>query len=73
MHGKKCSGGSWLYIAIDDNADLSTLNNEQKLYVGSQSQDRMFRGDGLKGKNFHHAERGMMNEILSVIFRVEKK
>jgi len=56
LHKEKCKLGSWLYIAVDGNSDLNNLDNAQKLYVGSQTQDRMFRGDGLKGKNFHHLE-----------------
>jgi hypothetical protein len=56
LHREKCKPGSWLYIAVEGNSDLNNLDNAQKLYVGSQTQDRMFRGDGLKGKNFHHQE-----------------
>ena len=56
MHKPKCQPGSWLYIAIDGDANIQNLNQSDTLYVGSQTQDRMFRGDGLKGKNFHHAE-----------------
>lgn len=53
----KCEeGDSWLYIATPTGAELGRLGKDEKLYVGSQTQDRMFRGDGLKGDNFHHAE-----------------
>ena len=48
LHKEKCKLGSWLYIAVEGNSDLNNLDNAQKLYVGSQTQDRMFRGDGLK-------------------------
>lgn len=56
MHMAKCKPSSWLYIAIDANADMNNLNESDMLYIGSQTQDRMFRGDGLKGNNFHHQE-----------------
>ena len=56
LHREKCKPGSWLYIAVEGNSDLINLDNAQKLYVGSQKKDRMFRGDGLNGVNFHHRE-----------------
>ncbi len=57
MHQKKGSLGSILYMAVESGANLRTLTKKQKLYVGSQSgPDRMFRGDKLKGTNFHHAQ-----------------
>lgn len=56
MHRPKCSGGSWIYVAVKGGANLSQLNDFERLYVGSQTLDRMFRGDGLGGKNFHHAQ-----------------
>lgn len=56
MHRPKCRPGSWLYIAIDGDTNPSSLQEGQRLYIGSQIQDRMFRGDGLKGNNFHHRE-----------------
>lgn len=57
QHGPKCCRGeSWLYIAVPEPTDLRALEAEDRLYVGSQTQDRMFRGDGMEGNNFHHAE-----------------
>jgi hypothetical protein len=56
MHKPKCTPGSWLYVAIPTGADLSALKPDEKLYVGSQTGDRMFRGDGMRGRNFHHAQ-----------------
>jgi hypothetical protein len=35
---------------------LHSLGRSDYLYVGAQTQDRMFRGDGTKGRNFHHAQ-----------------
>ena len=69
MHLEKCKGkgNSWLYIAVDEGANLSTLNDKQKLYVGSQTIDRMFRGDGFKGKNFHHTEMRKGNGVRNLI------
>ena len=56
-HGQKCKNGeSWLYFAVPSNARLNSLAPEDRLYVGAQKQDRMFRGDGLNGNNYHHAE-----------------
>ena len=45
-----------MYVAVPSGASLETLTNDERLYVGSQTQDRMFRGDGLGGANYHHAE-----------------
>ncbi|MFB9886909.1 hypothetical protein [Balneatrix alpica] len=57
LHARKCgSGESWLYVAVPLGAELSQLSAQDRLYIGAQTQDRMFRGDGLNGKNFHHAE-----------------
>lgn len=57
QHGPKCKQGeSWLYFAVPDGADLRALLAGERLYVGAQTQDRMFRGDGLDGANYHHAE-----------------
>lgn len=57
MHQRKGAPGAMLYVAVAAEADLSQLKQGQKLYVGSQgSVDRMFRGDGLNGENFHHAQ-----------------
>jgi hypothetical protein len=56
-HQPKCKQGeSWLYVAISAGANFAELGKDEKLYVGSQTQDRMFRGDGLSGDNYHHAE-----------------
>jgi len=56
-HAQKCRiGESWMYIAVPTGSKLNGLAQEEKLYVGAQTQDRMFRGDGLGGDNFHHAE-----------------
>ena len=57
QHGPKCKlGESWLYFAIPSNVTPSSLTASDRLYVGAQTQDRMFRGDGLDGQNYHHAE-----------------
>lgn len=57
MHKAKCSTGSWMYVAVSGGANLARLAPDSKLYVGSQTKaDRMFRGDGLRGRNFHHAQ-----------------
>lgn len=57
MHQRKGAPGAMLYVAVAAEADLHQLKQGQKLYVGSQgSVDRMFRGDGLNGGNFHHAQ-----------------
>lgn len=45
-----------VYIALDSNADINNLQDKDKLYIGSQTVDRMHRGDGKGGKNFHHKE-----------------
>src|SRR4051812_21743440 len=56
-HAPKCKmGDSWLYVAIPVDSRLDTLRQDEKLYVGAQTQDRMFRGDGLSGDNYHHNE-----------------
>ncbi len=56
-HAPKCRvGESWLYFAVGASTDLTAMTSEDRLYVGAQTGDRMFRGDGLKGKNFHHAQ-----------------
>lgn len=60
-HRKKISGGSWLYVATDASEGPAAGPAARLLYVGSQTADRMFRGDfpsghPLKGKNFHHAQ-----------------
>lgn len=56
MHKPKCSPDSWLYVAAPAEATLTSLEPGQKLYVGSRSSDRMFRGDAMNGRNFHHAQ-----------------
>src|SRR5687768_16919984 len=58
MHGPKCKRGeSWVYVAIPHGRRLDALKSDEKLYVGAQTQDRMFRGDGGIGRtNYHHAE-----------------
>jgi hypothetical protein len=56
LHRPKCTPGSWLYVAAPLGASLESLQAGERLYVGSQTGDRMFRGDGLGGKNFHHAQ-----------------
>lgn len=57
QHGPKCKKGeSWLYFAIPDNASISRLASEERLYIGAQTQDRMFRGDRCGGNNYHHGE-----------------
>src|SRR5687768_18317782 len=56
MHSRKCRPGSWLYIAVPVTANLVSLAPREKLYVGSQTRDRMFRGDGMAARNFHHAQ-----------------
>lgn len=56
MHQAKCRPDSWLYVAVAGGTRLATLEADAKLYVGSQTADRMFRGDGMGGLNFHHAQ-----------------
>ncbi len=57
VHRPKCSiGESWTYLAIPRGARIELLGSNERLYVGAQTQDRMFRGDGLRGENFHHAQ-----------------
>lgn len=57
QHRAKCKqGDSWMYVATPLGAELARLRDEEKLYVGAQTQDRMFRGDGLDGNNYHHGE-----------------
>lgn len=57
MHGPKCRiGESWVYFAVSNQANPTALGAGDRLYVGAQTQDRMFRGDGMGGDNFHHAE-----------------
>ena len=56
-HRPKCKiGESWLYVAVPAEAHLGGLGSGEKLYVGAQTRDRMFRGDGMDGNNYHHAE-----------------
>lgn len=57
QHGQKCKQGeSWMYIATPLGANINQLAQDERLYVGAQTQDRMFRGDGLDGENYHHAQ-----------------
>ena len=56
LHKPKCTTDTWLYIAVPAGANVAALGTPEKLYVGSQTSDRMFRGDGLGGRNFHHAQ-----------------
>lgn len=57
QHAPKCKRGeSWLYFATPLKASLCNLTHQEQLYVGAQTQDRMFRGDGMNGKNYHHSE-----------------
>lgn len=57
QNGPKCrQGESWLYFAVPDTAELTALKAGERLYVGAQTQDRMFRGDQMGGANYHHAE-----------------
>jgi hypothetical protein len=37
-------------------ARVGALQPDERLYVGAQTQDRMFRGDNCGGENFHHNE-----------------
>lgn len=56
-HGAKCAAGeSWLYVAVPEGTRLASILDPQKLYVGSQTADRMFRGDDQRTENFHHAQ-----------------
>jgi hypothetical protein len=56
-HAPRCAKGeSWMYFAVPADANLQALNPTDLLYVGAQTQDRMFRGDGMLGRNFHHAQ-----------------
>ncbi len=53
----KCKmGETWTYFAIPASASLARLTDPERLYVGAQTGDRMFRGDGAGGDNFHHGE-----------------
>lgn len=57
QHGPKCKQGeSWMYIATPVGAKIGSLDPNERLYVGAQTQDRMFRGDGFDGSNYHHAQ-----------------
>lgn len=56
-HGPKCARGeSWIYFAFTENANPVAAKPGERLYVGAQTQDRMFRGDDMDGDNFHHAQ-----------------
>ena len=57
IHAPKCAQGeSWTYYVLPVGVKPNEAGEEHRLYVGAQTQDRMFRGDGLKGNNYHHAE-----------------
>lgn len=57
QYGPKCGKGeSWTYFAVPAGAHLAALGPGERLYVGAQTQDRMFRGDDQGSKNYHHAE-----------------
>jgi len=56
FHAPKCRPDSWLYVAAPTGSSLAALSPSDKLYVGSQTADRMFQGDGMGGNNFHHAQ-----------------
>jgi len=54
MHRPRCvKGESWTYIAIPLGVHLQRLDREDMLYVGAQTQDRMFRPSNA---NFDHGE-----------------
>lgn len=56
-HAPKCAPGEeWAYVVVPAGADLRRLSASQRLYVGAQTSDRMFRGDDVRDENFHHAE-----------------
>lgn len=68
MHEAKASAGQMIYFAVPGTADLQSLNPEEKLYIGSQGNtDRMFRGDNMGGKNFHHLQMRDGNRKLNLI------
>ena len=59
MHRPKTPNGAWTYLAVPAGSSLTALKENERLYVGCQTSDRMFRGDfdkELKGKNFHHCQ-----------------
>lgn len=71
-HIPKCKmGESWVYVTIPAGASLTSLVVEERLYIGAQTADRMFRGDSLAGDNFHHAEmrRGRADDNLESYLR----
>lgn len=56
-HAPKCGPGEeWTYVVVPAGADLRRRSPGQRLYVGAQTSDRMFRGDDVRDENFHHAE-----------------
>jgi len=56
-HRPKCKAGeTWTYVAIPRGSTLTRLGSTDRLYVGAQTVDRMFRGDDKQAKNFHHAQ-----------------
>lgn len=75
-HGPKCRiGEPWIYFAVPGEARLAALSLHDRLYVGAQTQDRMFRGDGMGGDNFHHAEMraGKGNDSLVAMLKTGTK
>lgn len=51
---KARDGESRTYIAVAGGANPTSLKPGERLYVGCETADRMFRGDGTSGTNFHH-------------------
>lgn len=71
-HARKCRiGDSWIYVAVPKGSNLFQLQPDQKLYVGAQTGDRIFRGDGMGGDNFHHAEMRKGNGAKNLISFLE--
>lgn len=47
---------SWLYVAAPTGSSLAAPSPSDRRDVGSQTADRMFRGDGMGSNNFHQAQ-----------------
>jgi hypothetical protein len=56
FHAPKCRPDSWLDVAAPARSSLAAPSPSDKLYVGSQTAGRMFRGGGVGGNNFHHVQ-----------------
>ena len=56
FHAPKCGPGSWLDVTAPAGSSLAALSPSERRYVGSQTADGMFRGDGVGGNNFHQAQ-----------------